>query len=132
MSAEYARSMATVVVLNGTSSAGKTAIARALQEIAPRLFLDFSIDSILYALPPGILERLKRGEWTGDVRFLELVRGFYACVRELLALGHDLIIDHAVVTEAEADMLRAAVEGHEVLLVGLDCPVDILAERERD
>lgn len=123
--------MACVVVLNGTSSSGKTTIARALQEIAPRLFLNFSIDSILYALPPGILERLKRGEWAGDIRFLELVRAFYACVRELLALGHDLIIDHAVVTEAEAEMLKAAVEGHQVLLVGLDCPVEVLVERER-
>jgi chloramphenicol 3-O phosphotransferase len=59
------------------------------------------------------------------------VRGFYACVRELLALGHDLVIDHAIVTEAEAELLRAAVEGHQVLLVGLDCPVEVLAERER-
>ncbi len=122
--------MATVVVLNGTSSSGKTTIARAFQEAAPRLFLNFSIDSILYALPPAILERLKRGEST-DLRFLELVRGFCACVRELLALGHDLVIDHAVVTEAEAELLKAAVKGHRVLLVGLDCAVEVLAERER-
>jgi chloramphenicol 3-O phosphotransferase len=122
--------VATVVVLNGTSSSGKTTIARAFQEAAPRLFLNFSIDSILYALPPAIVERLKRGEAT-DLRFLELVRGFCACVRELLALGHDLVIDHAVVTEAEAELLKAAVEGHRVLLVGLDCPVEVLAERER-
>jgi chloramphenicol 3-O phosphotransferase len=123
--------VACVVVLNGTSSSGKTTVARAFQELAPRLFLNFSIDSILYALPPGVLERMKRGEPVGEVRFLELVRGFYACVRELLALGHDLVIDHAIVTEAEAELLRAAVEGHRVLLVGLDCPVEVLAERER-
>ena len=123
--------MATVVVLNGTSSSGKTTIARVVQEIAPRLFLNFSIDSILYTLPPPILERLKRGEWAGDIRILDLVRAFYACVRELLALGHDLVIDHAVMTEAEAEMLKDAVHGHEVLTVGLDCPVDVLAERER-
>lgn len=124
--------MAFVVVLNGTSSSGKTTIARALQAIAPRLFLNFSIDSILYTLPPAIVERLERGEWAGDIRFLELVRAFYACVGELLSLGHDLVIDHAVVTQAEAEMLRAAVAGHQVLLVGLDCPVEVLAGRERN
>ena len=119
--------MACVVVLNGTSSSGKTTIARALQEIAPRLFLNFSIDSILYTLPPSVLQQLTRS----DPRFLELVRAFCACVRELLELGHDLVIDHAVLSQPEAEMLKAAVEGHQVLLVGLDCPVDVLVERER-
>jgi chloramphenicol 3-O phosphotransferase len=39
--------VATIVVLNGTSSSGKTSIARAFQEAAPSLFLNFSIDSVL-------------------------------------------------------------------------------------
>lgn len=123
--------MASVVVLNGTSSSGKTTIARAFQEIAPRVFLNFSIDSILYALPPASLERLRRGEPAGEVRFLELVRGFCACVRELLALGHDLVIDHAVTTRAEAELLLEAVRSHRTLFVGLDCPAEVLTERER-
>ncbi len=125
--------MASVVVLNGTSSSGKTSIARAFQEIAPRVFLNFSIDSILYTLPPSVVKEVNRGEKTGtDIRFPELVRAFYACVRELLALGHDLVIDHAVITEAQAEMLKAAVQSHDVLLVGLDCPVDVLEARERE
>jgi chloramphenicol 3-O phosphotransferase len=119
--------VAFVVVLNGTSSSGKTSIARAFQELAPRVFLNFSIDNILYTLPPEVRERLTRS----DPRFMELVRAFCACVRELLALGHDLVIDHAALSRAEAELLTAAVAGHEVLLVGLDCPVEVLAERER-
>ena len=120
-----------LVVLNGTSSSGKTSIARAFQEIAPRLFLNFSIDSILYALPPSVVARMERGVPAPDVPFLELVRGFYACVRALAALGHDLVIDHAVMTQAEAEMLLAAVEGQQVLMVGVECPLDVLIERER-
>lgn len=124
--------MAFVVVLNGTSSSGKTTIARAFQEVAPRRFLNFSIDSILYALPPSVVKQVERGERTGtDIGFPELVRAFYACVRELLALGHDLVIDHAATSQAEAGLLAGALAGHQVLLVGLDCPVDVLTERER-
>lgn len=123
--------MATIVVLNGTSSSGKTSIARAFQELAPEMFLNFSIDSILDALPQSALERLKRDTNISDIHYPELVRAFYACVRELASLGHNLVIDHAVIAQAEAERLLAAVDGHRVLLVGLDCPLDVLTERER-
>lgn len=124
--------MATVVVLNGTSSSGKTTVARAFQALAPRLFLNFSIDSILYALPPGALDRIQRGAGISDLPLPELVRGFYACVRELLALGHDLVIDHAVTAPYHVELLRAATAGHAVVLVGLDCPAEVLRRREAD
>ena len=121
--------MALIVVLNGASSSGKTSIARAFQELAmPRVFLNFSIDSILYALPESTLRRLERGDERADPR---TVRGFYACVSALAALGLDLVIDHAMTSEAEAAMLREAVASHQVLLVGLDCAAEVLTERER-
>ncbi len=123
--------MPTIVVLNGTSSSGKTSIARAFQELAPGVFLNFSIDSILDALPVSAIERIQRGGDITDLRFPELVRAFYACVRELAALGHDLVIDHAVTARTSAELLLAAVESHRTLLVGLDCPLAVLAERQR-
>ena len=123
--------MATIVVLNGASSSGKTSIAHAFQGVAPRLFLNFSIDSILYALPPGAVERMKTGGPLQGVAFLDLVRAFYACVRALADLGHDLVIDHAIVTRGEAELLHQAVASHRVLFVAVDCPPDVLTERER-
>jgi chloramphenicol 3-O phosphotransferase len=123
--------VATIVVLNGTSSAGKTAIARAFQERAGRIFLNFSIDSILSTLPLSALERIKRREDISDLRFQELVRAFFACVKTLADLGHDLVIDHAITTQAQADWMSEAVRGHQVLLVAVDCPAEVLAERER-
>jgi chloramphenicol 3-O phosphotransferase len=122
--------MSTVVVLNGTSSSGKSTIARAFQELAPRVFLNFSIDTILYALPQSALDRIKRGEDIADLRYSELVRAFYACVRQLLDLGHDLVIDHAIVSREHADLLLSATESHRMLLVAVDCPREVLRERE--
>jgi chloramphenicol 3-O phosphotransferase len=122
--------MARIVVLNGPSSSGKTAVARAFQELAPALFLNISIDTILYALPPSILERMQRGEKNEGLPFLDLVRAYCASVRAIAETGQDLIIDHAVTTRAEAELLLAAVEGHATLFVGLRCATQLLAERE--
>jgi chloramphenicol 3-O phosphotransferase len=122
--------VATVIVLNGTSSSGKTTIARAFQDIAPRLFLNFSIDSILDTLPPRALKRIAESEDLADLRVPELVKAFYACAGTLLNLGHDLIIDHAITASYHADLLAEATRGHRVLLVGIDCPVDVLRQRE--
>ena len=123
--------MATVVVLNGTSSSGKTTIARALQETAPRLLLNFSIDSILSGLPASALERIVRGDDISDLDYPGLVRGYYACVRELLILGRDLIIDNAITARDRAELLVNAVASHHVVMVGLDCAPEVLAGRER-
>ena len=123
--------MPTVVVLNGTSSSGKTTIARALQEISPRLFLNFSIDNILSTLPASSLARIERSADISDIPLKQLVRGFYACVRALLDNGHDLIIDHAVAAQYHLEALRTAISGHDALLVGVYCDAATLRERER-
>lgn len=123
--------MSIAIVLNGTSSSGKTTLARAFQERASRLFLNFSIDAFLYALPETAIARIVRGDDISDLRYPELVRGYYACAGSLLALRHDLILDHAITAEYHVEFLRQATAGHDVLLVGLDCPAEVLRERER-
>lgn len=120
--------MARIVVLDGTSSSGKTTIARAFQELAPGRFLNISIDTILYTLPPGVLARMQRGEERAGP---ELVHAFFACVKALAALGLDLVIDHAVITQTDVDLLNDAMCDHDTLLVAVDCPVEVLEERER-
>lgn len=123
--------MATIVLLNGTSSSGKTTIARAFQELAPRPFLNFSIDTILYTLPASTIAAAERGEPLRGVAYRDLVRAFYACVRELANLGHDLVVDHAIVNEREAALLQEAAAGHRLVAVGVECPLEVVTERER-
>lgn len=122
--------MSTVIILNGTSSSGKTTVARAFQEASSSLFLNFSIDSILYALPATALARITAGDDITDLRVPELVRAFHACVRQLLDLGHDLVIDQAVTARYHVESLLGAVEGHLALIVGLECAAEVLMERE--
>ena len=122
--------MATVVVLNGTSSSGKTTVAKAFQEIAGSVYLNFSIDSILYTLPASALERMQMGDPVPGIAFKDLVAAYYVFVRELAGRGHDLIIDNAITARYQAEHLVAALEGHDVLMVFVGCSEPVLRERE--
>jgi chloramphenicol 3-O phosphotransferase len=123
--------VATVVVLNGTSSSGKTTLARAFQGVAPTVFLNFSIDNILSALPVTAIHSITSGADISSIGIPELVRAYYACVRQLLELGHDLVIDHAITARYHAEHLVAAVDSHRVIMVGLESPVEVLVDREQ-
>ncbi|HET7707436.1 MAG TPA: AAA family ATPase [Thermoanaerobaculia bacterium] len=123
--------MATVVVLNGTSSSGKTTLARAFQSVAPTVFLNFSIDNILSALPVTAIQSITSGADISNIGIPELVRAYYACVRQLLDLGYDLVIDHAITARYHVEHLVAAVDSHRVIMVGLESPAEVLVERER-
>lgn len=123
--------MATIVVLNGTSSSGKTTLARAFQELAGSVFLNFSIDSILYSLPRSAIDRLIAGSEISNLPYPELDAAYYACVRALAALGRDLVTDNAIVTRAQAERMIEAVAGHRVLLVSVFAPTEVLEQRER-
>lgn len=122
--------MAQIIILNGTSSSGKSTLARAIQERASQLFLYFSIDSVLYALPQNVLKKLMSGEPAPEVRYRDLVSGYYGCVRALAAAGNAVVTDNAVTTRWQAEMLVAAVEGHDVTIVGIDCSIETLEARE--
>lgn len=123
--------MSTIVVLNGTSSSGKTTLARAFQELASSVFLNFSVDDIFYSLPPGAIERIVAGQTIPNLPFIEIHTAYYACVRELAALGRDLVIDNSITSRAQAERLVAAVEGHRVLMVSVSCSPEILEQREQ-
>ncbi|MGZ3698167.1 MAG: phosphotransferase-like protein [Bdellovibrionota bacterium] len=121
-----------IVFLNGSSSSGKSTLARALQELLlPACWLNFSIDSVMYTLPPSVLARMTSGASNPGLDFPRLEEAFYRAAREIAAAGWDLILDHAVVTAESASMFRSRFEGVPCLMVGLDCALDELRRRER-
>ncbi len=121
-----------VICLNGTSSSGKTAIAQKLQELLPRIYLNFSIDSILYALPGNALFRMTHGQDISDLNYPQLVRSFNACVGRLSEMGNFLVIDNAMTTREQVSDLLTSFEGFTVLLVGVHCSWEELDRREQN
>ncbi|HEV3268818.1 MAG TPA: hypothetical protein VGZ68_10495 [Acidimicrobiales bacterium] len=141
---------ATMIVLNGASSAGKTSIARALQDLWPRPLLVTGIDSFLSGWPrtflnfpgddgtpaaPSVGLRVVRGlgpepSWileSGEEfhKLMRLAHRTWATVRDA---GIDQVVDLALFDETlrldASDVLRDA------FWVGVTCEIDELVRRE--
>lgn len=137
-----------IVLLNGTSSSGKSTLLRALQRRLDGPWLDAGIDRFLFMLPgryldvpawaevfryvppepgAGVPFRIEAGP-LGD----RLVLGMHRAVRALSDGGLDCIVDHVLLSPSWLDDLVAAWAGRPVLFVGVRCPVEVVTQRERD
>ncbi|MBB5191965.1 chloramphenicol 3-O phosphotransferase [Silvimonas terrae] len=123
-----------IIVLNGTSSSGKTSIARALQTLLPTQYLNFSIDSVLDTLPPEDLARLQRGDVISrnGYDWQNLVRGYHYCLPGLLQAGLRLIVDNAWCHADETRELLTELAGYRVVLVGVQCALAEVVRREAE
>ncbi len=121
------------IVLNGASGSGKSSIARLLQEGLPEVFLNFSIDAILYAIPPTDLAKMVAGEpiRTAGYRYEKLVWGYHAAAAALLATGNRLILDNAITRVDWRLDLERRLDGYRAVWVGLVCDAPELAKRGR-
>jgi chloramphenicol 3-O phosphotransferase len=111
--------------LNGTPSAGKTTIARALwNELEPPHWYR-SLDDFR----KGYQER----HWLADRRPLfDLVfRGFVRTLRGMALVGHDVLTE-SVMLPGNTDLYLDTLDGITVYLVGVRCPLEIAQRRERE
>jgi chloramphenicol 3-O phosphotransferase len=119
-----------IVLLNGTSSAGKTTIARRLQRtLEPRwLFLEFDLFvEMLTDAPPD------SAPGTNDEELSRwLAEAWYRAVGGLAAAGFDLVVEDVI---HEPNQLQAATRflaPFDVTFVAVRCPLDVVVQRERD
>jgi chloramphenicol 3-O phosphotransferase len=136
-----------VIVLNGTSSSGKTTLAKALQARLAGPWLGVGIDTVVFALPKAYLDQPLWGEVfryvppepgsaapfrieTGELG-VRLIHGLHAMVASLAAEGHDVVVDHVLLEPDWLPDLRRRLEGADLILVGVRCPLEVVVERER-
>ncbi|GHD64529.1 chloramphenicol phosphotransferase CPT family protein [Jeongeupia chitinilytica] len=121
-----------VIVLNGCSSAGKSSLARALQERLPEQYLYFGIDHVLSSLPQSDWLRMCRGEpiTRSGYDWATLVRGYHYCLPGLLQAGNRLIIDNGWCERDEKRELLTELAGYAAVLVAVRCDPAIAAVRE--
>ena len=141
-----------IIFLNGTSSSGKTVIAKALQGTMDGYYIHTGIDHFLERVPEK-LHVLSDGKnpsasegflWVvpeGDNRVSEirigpaafkLLTGMYRAVAALATTGNDVIIDDVVF---DSRVLREAVDtlySFNVLFVGVRCPLQVAEQREQE
>jgi len=129
--------MTAVIVLNGGSSSGKTTIARCLQAILPEPWLRFSVDDLVDALPPSLLDAGdgigfgSQGQVAVGDGFREAEAAWMAGVAAMARAGARLIIDDVFLGGAASQhRTRASLAGLDVLWVGVRCDPGIAAARE--
>ena len=94
----------TIIVVNGTSSSGKTSLVRALQARLDEPYLDLGIDRFIFALPGRYLERplwddvlgrADRAGATGEA----LVSAMHHAIAAAAQAGMNFIADHVLVEQ---------------------------------
>jgi chloramphenicol 3-O phosphotransferase len=137
-----------VIVLNGTSSSGKSTLVRALQARLAGPWLGVGIDTVVFALPKAYLEpplwaevfRYVAVEPGGPAPFRietgdlgrRLVEGMHGMVASLADEGLSVIVDHVLLEPDWLPDLAERLAGHEVLFVGVRCPLEVVVRREAE
>lgn len=115
-----------IILLNGTSSAGKTTLSHALRAQLAEPFCLYASDQLADAgfRPPAPHQR-----HAGRERFFD---GFHRSIPAFAAAGNDLIIEHIVEQQSWADQLAALIGHLDVFWIGVHAPLAVLEQRERD
>lgn len=115
-----------VIVLNGPSSAGKSTLARAMQERLEAVYMHLSIDAFWGTLP----QKAFSPEVIAEIG-PPIITGFHHCLAALASSGSKIIVD-TVLTDPKwakecVDLLRP----YHTLYVRVSCPLAELERREQ-
>lgn len=125
-----------IILINGSSSSGKTSVVHALQDLLEQPYLEAGIDKFIFMMPERYLDRplwddvLGLATKAGQAGH-HLVAGMHQAIRALSLAGVNVIADHVLV---EPDWARQCAELFADLpayLVGVTCPLEVLETRER-
>lgn len=138
-----------LIVLNGTSSSGKTSIARALQEQWPVPLLYLALDTAIGMMPVqytgagtmassgfALIDRVGDGdgvivEYVVGPHGKALNRHLGAFAASLCADGYDVVLDHVIVDDDTMIDLAAYTVAESVYLVAVACDRSVAEARER-
>lgn len=129
-----------VIFLNGCTSAGKTSIARALQELLDPPHVRLGIDDA-FAMLPRKLHNHPDGFFfdtdpRGEIRLnhgavgLSLLRAHARMAAAVSRSGVDIILDEVVLDQLLRDDWQVALAGCDVFTVGIHCALAELERRE--
>jgi chloramphenicol 3-O phosphotransferase len=137
------------VFLNGTSSSGKTTLARALQQRLPLPFLHVALDQFRDGLPDRY-RGLNSPEGTSGAQGLNVVpdaasgitrivfgehgqrmlKGMRRAMATMVQSGNNIIIDDIILESAFLHDYLGVFDGLPLYFVGVRCPPHVIEERE--
>lgn len=124
-----------IILLNGTSSSGKSSIVKALQDILEEPYLDVGLDRFIWSLPRRYLDRPLWDEVLGLASEAgpvgqRLVSGMHQSIAALAREGNHIIADHVLVERQWLAECARLLSDLPALFVGVRCPLDVLEQRE--
>lgn len=120
--------MAKIILLNGTSSSGKSSIANLLHKsLIDSPYLKLEIDTFLNMLP---LENFASQEKLISA-IPPLVFGFHSSVKNFAQLGMNCIVDHVLQEPGWFEDFERKTKELDVIIVKVFCPLDVLEKREK-
>jgi chloramphenicol 3-O phosphotransferase len=122
-----------IIFLNGTSSSGKTTIAKALQEKLAEPRMHVSMDGFFYMYPERVWNPASQEEETVTIRLTPaIISGMSLSVAALAEAGNHLIVDHVMEDRSWLEECLERWRGLEVLFVGVRCPLEVADQREAE
>ena len=142
----------TIIFLSGTSSAGKTTLAYALQERLEEPFQHVALDQFRDGLPakfrglnapvgtPGerglnvVPVKVDDDKAYTEVRFGEvgqkLLKGMRRAILTLALEGNNIIIDDIILNQSFLDDYLDVMADEQLYFVGVRCPLSVIEQRE--
>lgn len=115
-----------IVFLNGTSSSGKSSIARELLDILDDgVFFHLAIDNF-----NAMRSKRELGTEGLDVALRRTRMGFHRSIAAMAEAGNDVVVDHVLSEPWRLLDCLTVLRPEDVLFVGVHCPPDELARRE--
>ncbi len=113
-----------IIFLNGTSSAGKSTLAKALREQLEPQFCYYASDQLAQA---GFRPSEQAARSAGRERFFA---GFHQSIPAFAGAGIDLLVEHIVEEQSWADDLANLLASFDVFWIGVHAPITELERRE--
>ncbi|MFJ9037165.1 chloramphenicol phosphotransferase CPT family protein [Streptomyces sp. NPDC102406] len=115
-----------IIFLNGTSSSGKSSIAREL--------LDVLDDGVFFHLAVDAFNAMRTKRELGPAELESALRrtrtGFHRAIAAMAEAGNDVVVDHVLSEPWRLRDCLAVLPAENVLFVGVHCPLDELVRRE--
>lgn len=116
----------TIFVLNGTSSSGKTTVAKAFQDAMEIPVLYVSNDSFIFMVGARDLQ----DDQTRPKILLPLLSAFHQSLGIIGQAGFPMIIDHVIERKDWMDEVAKSLEGYRAFFVRVECRLEELERRE--
>ncbi len=124
-----------IYIFNGTSSSGKTTLAKALLDKLDSSYTYLSLDNYIksiFELYETHYPKIFENEITFSVIIPNLVLAFNDIINAFLMNNQNIIVDHVLQENEWKDDLFSKIKQYNVFRIGLYCSIEELEKREQE